>query len=148
MIKMLLIFTLFLSQAALSASNTEIVKQFVEASNQKDIDAMLSLAVIDMRWMSVTGNEISVETSSHAALRESMAGYFKAVPTAHSKIRKISSSGPFVHTVEEAFWRSGEIEKSQCSMAMYELSEEKIVNVWYFAAHPCLEKNRSIRNAE
>lgn len=129
---------LFLCQVAFAGENTERVEQFLSAFNQQDVDAMLEFSAPDMRWMSVSGDRVSVETSTHAELRAAMAGYFESTPGTRSEIQSISESGPFVHTLEKAFWISDGAERSQCSMAVYELLDGRIQNVWYFPAHQCL----------
>lgn len=133
----LLLTSLLFSPITFADKGANVVKQFVDAFNQHDIDAMLALATADLQWMSIAGDQISVETSSHSELREAMSGYFKSTPTAHSKIRSMNASGHFVYTVEEAFWGTGGNIKSQCSMAVYEFSGSKIRNVWYFPEHQC-----------
>lgn len=117
--------------------STAIVEKFVEAFNQHDIDAMLELSDSELRWMSVAGQQLELQTSSKEELQEAMSDYFASTPSAQSKIRSISESGNFVHTVEEAMWTSNGMQQSQCSMAIYELKDLKISYVWYFAEHQC-----------
>lgn len=128
---------LFFCQGVFAGDNSELVERFVSAFNQQDLDAMLEFSAPDMRWMSISGSRISVETSTHAELRAAMAGYFENTPGARAEVRSISESGQFVHTLEKAFWLSGGAERSQCSMAVYELLDGKLQNVWYFPAHQC-----------
>jgi hypothetical protein len=132
-----LISLLFSCQVAFAGENAETVERFIAAFNQHNVDAILELSAVDMRWMSVSGEQISIETSTHAELREAMGGYFESTPSARAEVRSISESGSFVITLEEAFWSSGGAEKSRCSVAVYELFEQKIQNVWYFPAHHC-----------
>lgn len=124
---------------AFAAQETETVKAFVEAFNKRNVDAMLALAAPDLKWMSVSGQQISTETATHSALRQAMQSYFKSTPSARSHIRQIQQSGAFVYALEEAFWQADGTEKSQCSMAVYELKKGKVQHVWYFAAHQCGE---------
>lgn len=132
-----LIATLAIAQASLADENADLVMQFIGAFNEKNVDAMLAIAAPDMRWMSVMGDQVAVETSTHAELRAAMESYFESTPGTRAEIRAISEGGPFIHTLEEAFWTSGGTERSQCSMAVYELSEQYIQNVWYFPSHAC-----------
>lgn len=127
----------FSCQVAVAGENAGLVERFVAAFNQQDVDAMLEFSTADLRWMSVSGDRISIETSTHAALRDAMTGYFESTPGARAEILSTSKSGPFVHTLEKVFWLSGGTEKSQCSMAMYEILDGKLQNVWYFPAHQC-----------
>jgi hypothetical protein len=125
------------AQSVMAGGNAEAVENFVEAFNRHDVDAMHDVATEDIRWMSLADEQLSVETSNQAQLREAMADYFVNVPSARAEILSITEIGPFVHTVEEAFWGSDGAEKSQCSMAVYELSGGRVRNVWYFPAHEC-----------
>ncbi|TDF35819.1 nuclear transport factor 2 family protein [Alteromonadaceae bacterium M269] len=131
------VLTLAFSQLAIAENGSKTVERFIEAFNKHDADAMLAQASSDSRWMSIAGQKLSTETSTHEELRSAMTGYFESIPSARSEVRSIKESGPFVYTLEEAFWLSNGTEKSQCSVAVYELSENKIKNVWYFPAHNC-----------
>ncbi len=114
-----------------------IVREYVEAFNQKDVASMLKYAVEKIHWMSVNEEKITVETKGKKALSEALQGYFKSVPSIHSKILTLNASGPFVYTVEKAHWKSKDKIKSQCSPAIYQFDKGMIKYVWYFAAYPC-----------
>ena len=128
---------LLASHTTFAEKNTEILERYIKAFNEKDLGTMIDLSAPDMRWMSVSGQNISVETSSHAELRKAMTSYFESTPSARSSVRSIRESGSFVYTVKEAFWSLNGVEKSQCSLAVYELKHQKISNVWYFPEHKC-----------
>ena len=66
-----------------------------------------------------------------------MQSYFNSVPSARSEIRQLEASGNFVYALEQAFWTVKGQEKTQCSMAVYELAKGMIKHVWYFPAHQC-----------
>jgi hypothetical protein len=135
---LVVIVAVFYASAALASGGAAVVERFVDAFNRHDIDGMLELTTGDVRWMSLSDQQASVETSTQAELRDAMTSYFATTPSARARIRHITESGPFVHTVEEALWRAADgAEKSQCSMAVYELSEHRIRNVWYFRAFNC-----------
>lgn len=135
--KILLVLLLVISQSVFADSNKMIVKKFVNAFNSKDVDSMLGFASDDMQWMSIAADNISIETSNREALKRAMQGYFQSMPSARSEIRQTNESGSFVYSLEEAFWTVKDIEKSQCSMAVYEFDEGKIKHVWYFPSHAC-----------
>jgi len=129
--------TFLISQAAFATEGTETVKLFVKAFNTQDINTMLDLTTPDMKWMNISGQQIAIETSTHAELGKAMLSYFESTPSTKSEIRYLNESGAFVYALEEAFWSSSEVEKSRCSMAVYELLGGKINHVWYFPAHQC-----------
>lgn len=134
-----LVISLIISPVALAADGAATVKQFVNAFNQRQIDTMLELAAPNMQWMSVSGHTISTETSDHDQLKKAMQSYFASVPSAQSALLQLNQSGQFVYALEKASWLVKEQKKSQCSMAVYELANDKIQYVWYFASHQCPE---------
>ncbi len=113
------------------------VEQFVAAFNRHDVEAMLEHASQDVRWMSVAGDQLSVDAAGDDALREAMRRYFAAIPSARSELRSLTESGPFVHTVEEAFWEVEGEQRSQCSFGVYRIEDALIAEVWYFPAYAC-----------
>lgn len=118
-----------------------VVRAYVEAYNAHDVDRMLSFMVDGIRWMSVAGEAITIESSGKGAVGSSMSGYFDGLPSARSELRRVISVGNYVSTIEESMWESDGEERSQCALATYELSGSKIVNVWYHAAQPCGDDN-------
>ena len=124
-------------QPVLAMNEQETVKEFVKAFNERDLNTMLDLAGAEMKWLSISGKNVSVETSSQEELKQAMQGYFTSMPFAKSEIRQMEQSGPFVYALEEAFWTVNGTTKSQCSMAVYELADKKIKHVWYFPSHKC-----------
>ena len=117
----------------------EVMKpvRFGEAFNAQDVPRMLTFVAPDMRWMSVTGDKIGLETSDSKSLTDSMQRYFQRIPSAHSELRSVIASGPFVSTIEEARWEANGRPRSQCSVGVYEIADSRIKNVWYFPAHLC-----------
>ena len=96
----------------------------------------LALVTDDIRWMSVDGAGISVETGNADELRKAMVEYFEARASSHSQLLDIHSSGPFVTTLEQAGSRD---RPGECAIAVYEFSGQLIRNVWYYRAHACEE---------
>ncbi len=138
LIPLRLLAMMLLSCSAHASDNVSVVQQFVAAFNAHDVDAMMSVASNDVRWMSISGSEISVEAAGKAQLAASMEDYFESLPSARAEVRSSIASGPFVHTVEKASWTSDGIENSGCGAATYEFADGKIVNVWYFQpAYEC-----------
>ena len=97
---------------------------------------MLSLTTDDIRWMSVDGAGVSVETGDANELRQAMVEYFEARASSHSRLLNIHANGPFVTTLEQA---GSEDRAGQCATAVYEFSGQLIKNIWYYRAHTCEE---------
>lgn len=131
---------LFSPLAIGSQPKIQIVNSFVEAYNHQDITAMLDLTTSDVSWMSVESKNLSVITAGKEQLRKAMQGFFAGDSHGRSEILRIQRSGDFIHAVEKAIWSAEGEEKSQCSLVIYELKEQKILNVWYYSAHQCTAK--------
>ncbi|NND60232.1 MAG: nuclear transport factor 2 family protein [Gammaproteobacteria bacterium] len=122
------------------ATSSDVVDEFMTAFNAHDIDAMLVHADEDIRWMSITGDQLVTETSGQQQLREMLAEYFENIPSTQSAIMASERGGPFIMTVERATWTGSDGEKkSSCSNAVYEIRDRVILNVWYiYPAYSCL----------
>jgi hypothetical protein len=116
------------------SSGLEIVQQFVATFNDHDVDAMMNLVTEDVEWFNINGSKMSVETSGVAALRKGMTGYFVGVPTVRSHVVKSMVSGSFVTIQERVSWTQAEKQRSQASLAVYELRGGLIRRVWYYPA--------------
>lgn len=135
--RLVLLVTLLFCGLLHGQENIRTVEEFIDAFNRHDVNAMLAMTTPDIHWMSISAQQLSIETSTQAQLRDAMTSYFESVPSARSRLRSIDSSGAFVYTLEEATWLSRDEQKSQCSIAVYEFNEQKIRHVWYFPAHRC-----------
>lgn len=128
---------LLVSLSSMAMEPKAIVEQFVKGFNEKNLTMMLEHAAPNIRWMSLQDNQLTMETDSKTRLQAAMQGYFQSMPSAQSDIVEIFSNKNFVSTVEKANWVSDGVVKSQCSVAVYELKNHQIVNVWYYPARPC-----------
>ncbi|MBE1299957.1 MAG: nuclear transport factor 2 family protein [Alteromonadaceae bacterium] len=127
----------FVCFSSIADEPKSIVKEFVAAFNEKNVAAMLKHADPKIRWMSIQVNELTIEAESKTALGTAMQGYFQSVPSAQSEIVNIFTNQNFVSTIEKATWSNNGVAKSQCSIGVYELKNDKILNVWYYPAQPC-----------
>lgn len=118
-------------------SEIEIVRQFINAYNRKDLSAMLSYADESVQWMSVKNGIIVVETRDKKALDSAMENYFKAENTSSSQLFGVSKNGQFVSGIEKASWKSGSKTMHQCAPVVYQVEQSLIKNVWYFPAEKC-----------
>ena len=117
-------------------SNSALVTRFLQAYNNHSVDEMLALVTPDIAWYSVVGGTISTEAAGSAALRASMTEHFARRPAARSKFLTITALGRFVTTHERAISTTPTGERSQASVAVYEIEAGRIKGVWYFAAVP------------
>jgi hypothetical protein len=125
------------ASAQAGSASTQVVRSFIDAFNAHDVDAMLSIAADDIRWMSISGSTLSAEATGKTELGEAMRRYFQQFSTARSIVRSVSAEGRFVTTIEQAQWVVKSESRNQCGVAVYEVDGAKIKNVWYFPPLPC-----------
>ena len=64
-----------------------------------------------------------------------MTSYFESTPSARSIIEDSMVSGRYVTVRERASWKTGSgEERSQASVAVYEIRDGLIARVWYYPA--------------
>ena len=121
----------------LFAEEHPVVQPFIIAYNERNLSEMLRYCDEHIRWMWVERDKLSSETSGKTELSEAMRQYFASAHHTRSTVLSWQQSGEFVSVVEQASWpHQGEI-RHQCSLAVYQLHEQKILNVWYFPSHTC-----------
>lgn len=114
-------------------SAAEIIEQFVEFYNKHDIPAMMSLVADDIKWFSIDGGSITAETKDSTELKAFLDGYFKNCTTCKSTISGLNQNGNTVSFFETT---AG----GQTSLAVYEVEDGKIQNVYYFPAFKASDK--------
>lgn len=119
------------------ATSQDLVLAFIEAYNTQDVDEMLALVTADIRWMSVEGVRIRMQTVGKEALGSGMRGYFDNLPSARAEVRDIRQLDDFVTVVEAALWEENGVAQSQCAISVYQVSAGLISNVWYYPARQC-----------
>jgi hypothetical protein len=116
------------------ADSTGIVRQFVDAFNARELDALLALAHPEVEWLSVSGSEIAVETRGREALGESLRGYFASCPSCRSTVEVYQVVGPYVSALEHAEWEKEGARLRQSSLSVYEIVDGLVRRVWYYPA--------------
>ena len=111
-----------------------IVRDLQRAFNAHDVEAMAANTHTNATWISIVKDSAVVETDGETALRESMTGYFKTIPSARSQIEDAMVSGSYVAIRERAFWQGKDSEQSQFALGVYQIRDGKIARVWYFPA--------------
>lgn len=114
------------------SASEAVVRQLYTAFNAHDTAALVARVSDDVRWMTVAGDAVVVETSGREALRTSMSRYFLARPTVRSRIAALMPAGEFVTVHERVTWMRDSTEKTQSAVAVYRIRNAQIVSVWYF----------------
>jgi hypothetical protein len=118
------------------SASEKVVRQLYTAFNTHEASALVAHVSDDVRWMSVTGDVVVVETSGRDALQASMSRYFRSLPTVRSHIAALMPAGEFVTVHERVTWMQGPTEKRQSAVAVYRIRNARIVSVWYFGVMP------------
>ena len=136
-----LLLSLLLVAAPLSAQEAapdyaKRVRDFVAASNQQNVDAMVSATEPEFRWIQVVGDRTTVEVAGHSDLRAWLESYFASTPDAHAEVGPVAVHGLFASTIETASWTRADGKKAvQSSTSVYEFAlDGRIRHVWYFNA--------------
>jgi len=124
---------LALTQSPGTAATPEAtVRRSYDAFNTRDADAFVRHMSEEIRWMSITGESVKVETSGREPLRAYLARYFQRLPTVQSRIESLMAAGPYVTVHERVTWQSTTGERTQSALAVYQVTEGRIVAVWYY----------------
>ena len=116
---------------------TAVVREYVAAFNAKDLDAMMRMVASEMVWMTVTGDSLTDVGRGIDAFRRMIAGYFRAVPSARSELRKVDATGPWVTTHERTRWDAPPSGVGgQSSLVVYEVRDGLIRHAWFYPSLP------------
>ena len=117
------------------------VMQIQAEFNQKTVSPRRS-AIVDLSAVNVIASMgIGMLIEAARALKDAGAVLVLVAPSdlVNRTLRQthVNTIIPIVSTVEEANWEADGERKSQCSVGVYEIRNDKVLNVWYFAAHAC-----------
>lgn len=112
-----------------TSDKEKILRDYFEAYNQHAIETVLEMVSDDIRVYSVTSDTVTIDIEGKVNLRNWLTNYFQDLPKVSSEISGINEVGNRISFTETAYW--GE-ERSQSSLAVYEIMEGKIRRVWYY----------------
>ena len=121
-------------QSATPNKHVQTIRDYTLAFNNRDLETMLSLVSDDIQWLSIDGDQISEVTSGKTALSVELVSYFKQCETCRSRLENISATKNRVSATEIASWEANGQTRSQGALSVYEMKENRIVRVYYFAA--------------
>jgi limonene-1,2-epoxide hydrolase len=111
-----------------------IVRAYIDAFNQHNISAMAERVAPDFVWFNVTSDRATVEVKGRDMLRKTLSNYFEGTPTVRSEIDGVANAGDYVSFRERATWSSLLGQRSQSSLAIYEVKGGLITRAWYYPA--------------
>jgi hypothetical protein len=131
---LLLLPLLIIQPATAAAPAEERVRAFVQAFNDRKIDAMLEHAAEGIQWINLDASSMNIEAEGKEALRGNMTKYFQQCPTCRSELVWVRSAGSRVTALERASWKARTGAMSQSSLSVYEFKDGLILRVYYFPA--------------
>ena len=128
--------TLTSATAVVAQQHAALIDEFSAAFNAHNPEKMASFVTDDFALYYVsTDGEAELATQGPKALAREMAQYFQALPTVASKLDQRNEVGDYVSFRETASWTTANgQQKSQASLAVYQIADGKIQRVWYYPA--------------
>jgi len=114
----------------------KIVRAFIEAFNAHDPEAMIALCAEDIRWGYATQTTHDFGGRGTAQLVQEMKTYFASISAVRSEISSLAVTGDTIAMAERVYWTDAGIEKTQSSIAVYQLQDNRIQSVWYYPVQP------------
>lgn len=112
----------------------QTVHAYTRAFNERDVEAMLSLATDDVKWISLDRTDLLLGADGPENLRTTMQEYFDSCSSCRATLRWTKTTDARVVALEEASWDAEGERKSQSALSVYEFEGEKIARVYYFPA--------------
>lgn len=110
-----------------------IISSYIEAYNQRDVQAMAALMHPDVEWLSVEGREVQVIANGRDDLVAQMRAYVASPSATTSTLEGAVANGPYLAVREIARWRRDDGSMAeQSSLAVYEIRDGLVRRVWYF----------------
>lgn len=124
-------------RAGISAQEQK-VRAFIDAFNTHEPSQMIKLCAEDIKWGYVSQDSHDLAGQGKEQLATEMEAYFQSTPDVRAKAENIIVTGNTVAVIERVYWKpSGkDQEKTQSSIAVYQLSENLIQSVWYYPEQP------------
>lgn len=114
--------------------------QLLDAFNRHDPAAMAALVDEQFELYYVSEGKIELAAQGPQDLEAQMTEYFKSRPTVRSEVEGSIDGPRFVAFRERAGSRHGDVERSQSSLAVYEVVDGKVLRAWYYPAEDPQEK--------
>ncbi len=107
----------------------KLINKYFDIYNNHRVDSLIKMISGDFKMYSVTKDTTTLDIDGKEALLKWLSGYFKDLPNVSSTTSGINVSGDYVSFIETAHWGKN---KSQSSLAVYEVVYGKILRAWYY----------------
>jgi hypothetical protein len=114
-------------------AHADVVADYVDAYNARDLEAMSGLMHPDIQWLSVEEASIEIVADGKSDLSAQMRAYMDSSAATTSEIVDEVEDGCFIAVREIARWAALDgTERSQSALAVYELEDGTVRRVWYY----------------
>lgn len=120
------------TQPVAAGDAVSVVTDLMAAFNDHNPDQMREYWHSDVTWIEVSGDNVSTVTTSAAQLHTELIAYFESFPSVSSSLESISVNGNYVSAIERPVWEEGGERKSQASVVVYEITDNKVKRFWYY----------------
>ena len=118
---------------AVQPAEYSLIASYVDAYNDRDIDAMAALMSEDIQWLSVERDKIEVFANGKQDLIEQMTDYFTSPSVTTSTLDGAINDGNFLAVREIAQWSGQDGQRhEQSALAIYEIEKGLVSRVWYY----------------
>jgi hypothetical protein len=111
-----------------------LVRRYVAAFNQHDVEATIACVDTAFRWYNIAGDSLQLVMAGRNSQRLALVRYFKAFSDVSSEISGVTANGPWVMVREQIRWTGAKGPAENVALAVYEVREGHIRRVFYFPA--------------
>lgn len=113
-----------------------VIRAQLAAYNAHDVEAMVANVAAGFVYFAVDSDSTEPQLRGREAFHQSMTRYFRSVSGTRAEIEEMFRAGEFIAVRERAYWMESGRERSQVSLAVYEIRDGLIYRVWYYPAAP------------
>ena len=124
------------STSHLQTPEARVMREYLAAYNRHDADRVATHLAENRVWYSVTGDNLSEQIISRAAIRDWLVEHFQSHPKIRSDFLAFAQTGPYITVRERAssLNADGKLVDQQ-AIAIHEIRDNLIQRVWYFPTH-------------
>ncbi len=124
---------LLLSACAQNEPVLDILKDQMDAFNEKDVARLVENVTDDFIWYSITSDTLMIEVAGKENFRTSMEAYYQSRPPIESSIESYTIDGNRISFKEVvSHYDENGLKVSSSAMGIYEMRAGKIYRAWYF----------------
>ena len=123
----------FMSACVQNEPVLDILKDQMDAFNERDVARLVENVTDDFIWFSITSDTLMIEVAGKENFRTSMEAYYQSRPPIESLIESYTIDGNRI-SFKEVVSHDDEsgLKVSSSAMGIYQMRAGKIYRAWYF----------------